>query len=178
MFEGPAAMLGPRLPPAKVWKSVEGGGRRLAQASRRYQASLRGSLKRGGIAMTAKISPCLDWRAIYRRLAVSHIRLNAVADGPCGNAIPGSFEERRDTLFCGAKCRSWPLASFCGNAANGRFWGDCVAKLDRFCAAELGYRLIRLCAESIWRRFRRLLPRIGYAAQVTGTNGGGRQRRT
>jgi hypothetical protein len=35
------------------------------------------------------------------------------------------------------------------------YFFDCVAKLDRFCAAELGYRLIRLCAESILRRSRR-----------------------
>ena len=26
-------------------------------------------------------------------------------------------------LFCGAKCRWWPLASLRGSAANGRFWG-------------------------------------------------------
>ena len=32
-------MLAPRQPSAKVWKSVDGSGRRLAQASGRYQAS-------------------------------------------------------------------------------------------------------------------------------------------
>jgi hypothetical protein len=39
LFEAPAGMLRPPQSPAKVWKSVDGSGRRLAQASGRYQAS-------------------------------------------------------------------------------------------------------------------------------------------
>ena len=43
-------------------------------------------------------------------------------------AIPVTFSGEADIQNAGLKCRSWPIASSRGSAANGRFLGDCVAK--------------------------------------------------
>jgi hypothetical protein len=53
---------------------------------------------------------------------------------------------------CGAECRSWPIASFCGNAANGRFRGY-SDRLPSACRTGVGPK----SARTRWRGFSALL---------------------
>jgi hypothetical protein len=66
--------------------------------------------------------------ALSQRLVIGKTGTTPVS--PAAPGLPMTVEFIEWTLFAAARSvRLWPTASFRGNAANGPFRGDCVAKL-------------------------------------------------